>query len=517
MTLDTALSKALYQGNGSATQFPFAFKVWKPDQIRVTVTGPGRESRDVTSQSLIELTKDGGVVTYPLAGEALSDKYFLSLTRNMPFVQDIDLVSGSKFDVKVMETGMDQSAAERQQLREQLDRAVILPPTSEQSPEEVVEDIYAARDEAQASAEAAAQSATAAEKSAVDAAASESHAKEYQDWSCQCADRAEQARNVALAQAVATNELMVAETSKINAIVVANKDDQQAAIARAKAWADSDMPPDPDDPESKSAKTWAKVAEENVTENLPTTSKTQKGVMQVGDNLDVTAQGVVSVPLAEKDKPGLIRPDGANLDVISGLLNLSAKLQAELAEQEFLRKLRIGCPKFWRSTTLPANHAWPDGSFVEFEDWPEFYEIYEQGGFTGLVMPWDADAEYQAAHLGQFRPNAANPTGLYIPLHGGQFFQSWVLGQVREAGSWQEDALQGHVHGYGGATDRSNYSGSPVMLSLLPIGNNSTVSMTNAQKQVYASDGAHGTPRIASNTHPENIVVPVIFYLGRPK
>ena len=56
MTLDTALSKALYQGNGSATQFPFAFKVWKPDQIRVTVTGPGRESRDVTSQSRIELT-----------------------------------------------------------------------------------------------------------------------------------------------------------------------------------------------------------------------------------------------------------------------------------------------------------------------------------------------------------------------------------------------------------------------------------------------------------------------------
>lgn len=318
MTLDTALSKALYQGNGSATQFPFAFKVWKPDQIRVTVTGPGRESRDVTSQSRIELTEDGGVVTYPLAGEALSDKYFLSVTRNMPFVQDIDLVSGSKFDVKVMETGMDQSAAERQQLREELDRAVILPPTSEQSPEEVVEDIYAARDEAQASAEAAAQSATAAEKSAVDAAASESHAKEYQDWSCQCADRAEQARDVALAQAVATNELMVAETSKINAIVVANKDDQQAAIARAKAWADSDMPPDPDEPESKSAKTWAKVAEENVIENLPTTSKTQKGVMQVGNNLDVTAQGVVDVPLASESMQGIGR-SATTAEVESGI------------------------------------------------------------------------------------------------------------------------------------------------------------------------------------------------------
>lgn len=318
MTLDTALSKALYQGNGSATQFPFAFKVWEPDQIRVTVTGPGRESRDVTSQSRIELTEDGGVVTYPLAGEALSDRYFLSVTRNMPFVQDIDLVSGSSFDPQVIEDGLDQSAAERQQLREQLSRAVILPPTSEQSPEEVVEDIYAARDEAQTSAEAAAQSATAAGKSAVDAAASESHAKEYQDWSCQCADRAEQARDAALAQAVATNELMAAEMTKINAIVVANKDDQQAAIAGAKAWADSDMPPDPDDPESKSAKTWAKVAEENTIENLPVTSKAQKGLMQVGPHLEVTPEGVVDAPVASEAKQGIGR-SATTAEVESGV------------------------------------------------------------------------------------------------------------------------------------------------------------------------------------------------------
>ena len=74
----------------------------------------------------------------------------------------------------------------------------------------------------------------------------------------------------------------------------------------------------------------------------PVASKDNLGLMQVGDNLDVTAQGVVSVPLAGKDKPGVIQPDGANLDIISGLLNLSERLQAELAEQELLRKLSIG-------------------------------------------------------------------------------------------------------------------------------------------------------------------------------
>ena len=175
------------------------------------------------------------------------------------------------------------------------------------------------------------------------------------------------------------------------------------------------------------------------------TSKDHLGLMQVGDNLDVTAQGVVSVPLAGKDKPGVIQPDGANLDIISGLLNFSERLQAELEEQEFLRKLRIGCPKFWRSTTLPANHAWPDGSFIEFEDWPEFGEVYEQGGFAGMLIPWDADAATQAANLGKFRPNAANPTGLYLPLHGGQFFRNWVLGAEGTAGAWGSDAVRNIV------------------------------------------------------------------------
>ena len=96
-------------------------------------------------------------------------------------------------------------------------------------------------------------------------------------------------------------------------------------------------------------------------------------------------------------------------------------------------------------------------------------------------------------------------------------FRAWVRGTDREAGSWQEDALQGHVHGYGGASERQDYVNVPTMLSVVPIDNNSTVSMTNAQKQAYVSDGAHGTPRIASDTRPENTIVPVILYLGQPK
>ena len=243
------------------------------------------------------------------------------------------------------------------------------------------------------------------------------------------------------------------------------------------------------------------------------------GVRDDGD-LDAleAAFAAVMLRVAEQGRPGLVAPDGTSLTVDkNGVLSVIQKADAWAERAEFLNKLSIGAPKFHRSTVLPADHAWPDGSFVAFEDWPEFGEVYEQGGFTGLVMPWDADTEEQAANLGKFRQNSANPTGLYLPLHGGQFFRAWVLGTDREAGGWQEDALQGHVHGYGGASERQNYVNVPTMLSVVPIDNNSTVSMTNAQKQAYVSDGAHGTPRIASDTRPENTIVPVILYLGWPR
>ena len=112
-----------------------------------------------------------------------------------------------------------------------------------------------------------------------------------------------------------------------------------------------------------------------------------------------------------------------------------------------LRKTLIGCPIFWRSTKLPDNYCWANGDFVEFADWPELKEVYDAGGFEGMLMAWDADEETQAANLGQWRPDAANPSGLFVPNLSGQFFRNWGPDQSeRPSGSWQGDALQGHWH-----------------------------------------------------------------------
>ena len=111
------------------------------------------------------------------------------------------------------------------------------------------------------------------------------------------------------------------------------------------------------------------------------------------------------------------------------------------AELERLRLLKIGCPMYWRSTTLPEGFAWVNGDLVLFEDRPEFEEVYLAGGFEGMLLEANATSEQIAANLGKFRKHP-NGLGLYLPSCGEQFFRAWTGGAGREAGGWQEDTMR---------------------------------------------------------------------------
>ena len=119
----------------------------------------------------------------------------------------------------------------------------------------------------------------------------------------------------------------------------------------------------------------------------------------------------------------------------NGLLSAADKKALDYCEA--LRLSMIGVPRYWRSTTLPENHVWANGDLVLFSDWPELKKVYDAGGFTGMLLAYNANAATIAANLGKWRPNAANPTGLYVPKLGEQFFRAWT--GTGEAGSWQAD------------------------------------------------------------------------------
>ena len=203
MTLPYSPSRAVYEGNGAATAFPFAFKVWSADQLSISLTSPEGLTTPAQGWSA-SLGENGGTITYLHNGAALPAGWRLAIVRDMPFAQGIDLVSASRFDPQVIEDGLDQATAELQQLSEKITRAVILPATSDQSPEDVVASIYASRDAAAASANAASVQATAAQTSAQDAASSaDAAAQTVQNAAAEAVSAATAQANAAAASATA--------------------------------------------------------------------------------------------------------------------------------------------------------------------------------------------------------------------------------------------------------------------------------------------------------------------------
>ena len=121
----------------------------------------------------------------------------------------------------------------------------------------------------------------------------------------------------------------------------------------------------------------------------------------------------------------------------NGLLSAADKKALDYCEA--LRLSMIGVPRYWRSTTLPAGHVWANGDLALFADWPELKKIYDAGGFAGMLLAYNANSATIAANLGKWRPNAANPTGLYVPNLSEQFFRAWT--RAGSAGGYNAPGL----------------------------------------------------------------------------
>ena len=191
------------------------------------------------------------------------------------------------------------------------------------------------------------------------------------------------------------------------------------------------------------------------------------------------------------------------------------------AELERLRLLKIGCPMYWRSTTLPEGFAWVNGDLILFEDRPEFEEVYLAGGFEGMLLEANATSEQIAANLGKFRKHP-NGLGLYLPSCGEQFFRAWT-GGWRGAGSSQSDAMQnitGAIWDFpvtapmtflatSGAFTRPGSTESALLQSLY-----------SSMNEIGYGDGVtldvSRVVRTSTENRPVNVAVPTMLYLGIP-
>lgn len=236
-------------------------------------------------------------------------------------------------------------------------------------------------------------------------------------------------------------------------------------------------------------------------------TKANPGLVQVGGGLDVTAKGLLSVLTATPAQNGIMRPDGTTCTVKDGVLKV---LQQTSDYMEEWRKSWIGVPRYWRSTALPANHCWANGDAILFADWPELKAVYDAGGFEGMLLPWDASSEQQAANLGKWRPNALNPTGLFTPNLSAQFFRNWGPGGDEGAGQWHRDEIRNITGTVDTGTGIFDATGA---FSVVESGKEHT--SAGSYNSDFKFDASFVVPTGPQNV-PQHVWQPAILYLGRP-
>lgn len=128
MTIATTSNKAIGQGNGAATNWPFTFLI--PDQTSLVVIytdATGLISTIPAGQYTVAGLNDpnGGSVTYPLSGGPIAAGTTLTVLRTVAYNQQRSVKNQSGFFPDVYEAALDYLTMQTQQINETLGRAIV--------------------------------------------------------------------------------------------------------------------------------------------------------------------------------------------------------------------------------------------------------------------------------------------------------------------------------------------------------------------------------------------------------
>lgn len=173
MTVSTQLTKRIYQGNGVTTAWEVDFPLLSAADLSVYVTSPHGVEEKVTQGYALDMLTH--TLTYPTAESCLaplSDGTTLTLVRNTPLTQEIDLLRQGELDAEVLEQGYDKLTLLVQELSEKLSRSIKYPVSMPESSDEAnafLTKILSARRDALSASTKAAASAQVAQTSAAEA------------------------------------------------------------------------------------------------------------------------------------------------------------------------------------------------------------------------------------------------------------------------------------------------------------------------------------------------------------
>jgi hypothetical protein len=138
MTVETTLTKARYAGNGAATEFPVPFAYSRAADLRLVLSDAAGNETPVADNYRVDVNPSGDAsVAYPVSGSPLPPGVTLTVYRDTPQTQIVDLIDGGDFDPNVLERdGFDRLEMQIQELQEESDRAIKTPIISDMTPED---------------------------------------------------------------------------------------------------------------------------------------------------------------------------------------------------------------------------------------------------------------------------------------------------------------------------------------------------------------------------------------------
>lgn len=182
MTVSNTNTKLQYSGDGSNRTFAITFPLLSAAHLRVITTDASGTETEESAHYTLSPALDA--ITYPTVESGLAPLPAgskITLLRQTPLTQALDLQSGNILDAEELERGYDKLTYMVQELKEELARALKYKASemNEHTAEEYLEQVSAGATAAASSATAAAAYASAAASSATDAEGSKTRAGAY--------------------------------------------------------------------------------------------------------------------------------------------------------------------------------------------------------------------------------------------------------------------------------------------------------------------------------------------------
>lgn len=144
MTVSTTTSTVTYIGNGATTVFTFPFIGVSSDDLQVILTDTNTGDQVILPTYQYTLVINpvptgglwgiGGSVTYPIAGSPITSDYTITITRDVPYEQNVSISNQGAFYPGAVEQGLDLLEMQIQQILDSDSYAIRAPTTDPQAP-----------------------------------------------------------------------------------------------------------------------------------------------------------------------------------------------------------------------------------------------------------------------------------------------------------------------------------------------------------------------------------------------